>query len=45
MEKTAEGNEYEYLGFSDKTLERRQIITALSQGAFLAEMTTFELTM
>ena len=42
MEKTIEGDKY--LDVSDETLEWRQIIRALSQGAFLAEMAAFELT-
>ena len=42
MGKTAEGDEY--LHFSDETFERRRIIRALSQGASLAEMAGFELT-
>ena len=39
MKKTAEGDEY--LDFSDETLDRRRIIRAFSQGAFLAERVTF----
>ena len=42
IEKTAKG--VEYLVFLGETLERRWIIRALAQGAFLTEIAAFELT-